>query len=115
MTLVTVKKTARQLPAVRVSSGDAHVSIWRPATRARSLAERLRQIRTPGRQPTAPLLRLSWAEAPDGRGLVACWSEEVARWQAPVTLHARRPSGPGRRTPACGPRLPHPLTRLAAA
>jgi len=45
----------------------------------------------------ARLLVMTWQPAPDGRGLVARWSEAPGRWFAPVSFRALRPAPRARR------------------
>jgi hypothetical protein len=60
-------------------------------------------------RPVAAALRMTWQPAPDGRGLVAQWSEEPGRWFAPVSFRAAPP--PNR---SCRPRLEAAMRRRLA-
>lgn len=41
-------------------------------------------------RPASLKLRLSWVLAPDGRGLMAAWTDEPQRWQQPAPRRTRR-------------------------
>ena len=115
MTLASFLNTAWGVRAPTATRADTASPSRRLSARGRAQADRLRAARAGRRQPPPPALRLVWAAAPDGRGLVARWSAEAGPWQAPVTLTTPRAGAAARRSEAVRAFRPNLLLRIAAA
>ena len=65
-------------------------TVLRPHARHPAGRLRLPDVRNRPARPALPRLRMVWVQAPDGRGLMASWTDDPQRWQQPAPRRARR-------------------------